>query len=128
MNLGQGQVTTDGYVTAVTNAAVASSQLLSSVTYPDSTTKPDQVSYKYNRLGQVVWKTDQSGTQHYYTYDGLGRLRQDCVFLAVGSPVDNAVLRIETSYEVRGMVSGITSYDNPKVGQRERGKRRAAGV
>ncbi len=35
---------------------------------------------------------------------------------AVGSGIDEAVRRISTSYEVRGMVQQLTSYDSPTVG------------
>jgi hypothetical protein len=45
----------------------------------------------------------------------LGRLTDDCV-TTVGSSTDNAVLRISTTYEVRGMVATVTSYDNATPG------------
>jgi hypothetical protein len=34
------------------------------------------------------------------------------VTLPQGSAVDDAVLRIDRAYEVRGMIEKITSYDN----------------
>ena len=34
----------------------------------------------------------------------------------VGTGIDNAVLRISTSFEVRGLVQNLTSFDNATVG------------
>lgn len=52
---------------------------------------------------------------HAYDFDGLGRITQDRV-TTLGSGVDGAVRRLMTSYEVRGMPSLLTSYDNATVG------------
>ena len=50
-----------------------------------------------------------------YVYDLLGRQTQDCI-TTLGTGVDSTVLRIATTYEVRGMVTGLTSYNNATVG------------
>lgn len=47
--------------------------------------------------------------------DGLGRPIHDRV-TTVGTGIDNAVLRISTEYEVRGLVETISSYDHATVG------------
>lgn len=83
--------------------------------YPDSVSGSDQVSFAYNRQGELTALTDQNGTVHSYDYDLLGRRSQDKV-TTLGSGVDSTVLRIATNYEVRGKVSGVTSYDNATVG------------
>jgi hypothetical protein len=58
---------------------------------------------------------DQRGPVHTYEYDKLGRLEHDRI-TTVGSNTDNAILRITRSYEVRGMLRIIRSYDNATVG------------
>jgi YD repeat-containing protein len=68
-----------------------------------------QGEYTYNRQGERVTKKDQNETVHAYEYDALGRPTADKV-TAVGTGVDDAVRRIATTYEVRGMVATITSY------------------
>jgi YD repeat-containing protein len=69
----------------------------------------------YNRLGEIKTKQDQMGTIHTLDYDKLGRLMHDRV-TTLGSTVDGAIRRISYSYEVRGMVQNVTSYDNATVG------------
>ena len=64
---------------------------------------------------QVTIGTDQNGTLHGYVYDLLGRLTQDCI-TTLGAGVDGTIRRISTQYEVRGMATEATSYDNPTVG------------
>jgi RHS repeat-associated protein len=109
------QVTQYVYGSTLATSGVASNLLKVADVYPDSLAGSDQVTYTYNRQGEVTTLTDQNGTVHSYVYDLLGRQVEDCV-TTVGLGTDTTVLRIETDYEVRGMVSGITSYDNPTVG------------
>jgi RHS repeat-associated protein len=104
------------YGTTPATSGVASSLLLAAVVYPDSVGGSDQVSLTYNRQGQPTTKTDQNGTVHSILYDLLGRPINDCV-TTLGAGVDGTVLRIETAYEVRGMVETVTQYDNATVGQ-----------
>jgi hypothetical protein len=58
---------------------------------------------------------DQRGCVHAYEFDELGRQIHDEVTTA-GSGVDTAVLRLSTTYEVRGMAVTLTSWNNATVG------------
>lgn len=108
------QTTTWTYGTTLSNSDVTSSQLLRSVTYPDSIGSSDVVLYSYNRQGEKRGMTDQRGCVHVYDYDLLGRQIHDRVTTA-GSGVDTAVLRLSTTYEVRGMAITLTSWDSASV-------------
>ena len=109
------QVTTYAYGSSPSTSDIASNALLASVTYPDSTGGSDVVTFAYNRQGQIKTQTDQLGTVHALLYDLLGRQTHDCV-TTPGSGVDGAVRRISFTYEVRGMVVNVTSYNNATVG------------
>ncbi|HQG48456.1 MAG TPA: hypothetical protein PK373_05155, partial [Sedimentisphaerales bacterium] len=120
------QITRYVYGTTLDDSAVARADLLRAEIYPDSddTTDPlgngsdgvyDRVEYSYNRQSERIEKTDQNGTVHVYGFDALGRMIHDRVTW-VGSGIDNAVRRISTTYEVRGMVASLTSYDDSTVG------------
>ena len=65
---------------------------------------------EYNRQGQVIETIDQAGTAHQHEYDKLGRPIHDRVS-SLGTNVDGAVRRISKTYEVRGMLEKVTSYD-----------------
>ncbi|MDB5348633.1 MAG: repeat-associated core domain protein, partial [Schlesneria sp.] len=108
------QTTTLTYGTTLSNSDVASSQLLRSITYPNSIGGSDVVSYSYNRQGQKRGMTDQRGCVHVYEFDKLGRQTHDRV-TTPGLGVDTAVLRLSTGYEVRGMATKLTSWDNASV-------------
>jgi RHS repeat-associated protein len=108
------QTTTWTYGTTIGNSDIASSQLLRSMTYPDSTGGSDVVFNSYNRQGQRRGKSDQRGCVHVYDFDQLGRQTHDRVTTS-GSGVDTAVLRLSTSYEVRGMATKLTSWNNASV-------------
>ena len=109
------QTTTYTYGTTLTESNVATSFLLRYVDYPDSTGGSDSVAYAYNRQSEPTSITDQRGCVHSYLYDLLGRLTNDCV-TTLGTGVDGAVRRLTAAYEVRGLMSSLTSYDNPTVG------------
>jgi RHS repeat-associated protein len=109
------QTTTWTFGTNLTTSGVARNDLLASVAYPDSVSGSDAVSYTYNTQGEQTTITDQRGTTRTLLYDLLGRPTDDCV-TTVGSSTDNAVLRISTAYEVRGMVATVTSVDNATPG------------
>lgn len=120
------QVTTYVYGTTLTESGVASIDLLRAVIYPDSddVASPlgngtdstyDRVELTYNRLGQVVTRKDQNGSVHTLSYDKLGRTTLDSV-TTLGSGVDGTVRSIARSFEVRGMPSQVTSYDNAVPG------------
>jgi RHS repeat-associated protein len=110
------QRTQFNYGTTLTDSGIASTLLKRSEVYPDSANDSDHIAFTYNRQGEIATKIDQLGTQHTYDYDLLGRLVQDRI-KTVGTGVDGAVLRIENTYEVRGMLLTATSYDNATVGQ-----------
>ncbi len=114
------------------NSSIASFSLLRGIIYPtsgdtvsyDSSGDPtftigtggyNHVELSYDSLGEVIQKKDQNGTVHQYDIDGLGRQVNDRV-TTVASGVDGAVLRVSQTYEVRGMLNGITCYDNAVVG------------
>jgi YD repeat-containing protein len=97
------QATQFVYGTTLPQSGIASSLLKSAEIYPDTANGGDQIAFTYNRQGQIITKTDQLGTQHTYDYDLLGRQVQDRV-TAVGAGVNDDVRRIETTYEVRGML------------------------
>ena len=109
------QTTTYTYGTTLADSDIATSNLLRQVAYPDSTGGGDVVQIAYNRQGERKSVTDQNGTVHQYDFDLLGRLIHDRT-TALGSGVDASVQRISFTYEVRGMINRITSYDNPAVG------------
>jgi YD repeat-containing protein len=109
------QVTTWQYGTTLSTSGVASNDLLSAKQLPDNVSGSDQVTYKYNRLGQVTEVDDQMGSVRMLVYDALGRPQHDRV-TALGSGVDGTVLRVSRAYEVRGMLTGLTSYNNATVG------------
>ncbi len=122
------QVTRYVYGTAAggLSPAVYRNDLMRAEIYPDSDDTTalgngtdgvyDRVEYAYNRLGERIAVKDQNGTVHQYAFDALGRQTQDRV-TTVGTGVDDNVLRIQRTYEVRGMVASITSYDDPDPGE-----------
>ncbi len=75
----------------------------------------DQISFKYNRQGEVKEQTDQNGTVHAFDFDKLGRRTQDRV-TTLGTGVDGAIRRIESAFEVRGMLVRLTSWNVETVG------------
>ena len=94
---------TYGVTTAFGLSDLASNQLLSQMTYPDSGT----VTYDYDRTGQQTSMTDPNGTVHEYEYDDAGRRIEDRV-ATVGSGVDATVRRIEHTYDNRLRLEKIT--------------------
>jgi RHS repeat-associated protein len=108
------QTATWNYGTTLDDSEIASSQLLRSVTYPDSTGGSDVVSYSYNRQGERTTLTDQRGCVHTYDRDKLGRVLHDRV-TTLGSGVDGAIRRLSTTYDVRGLTSKLTSWNNASV-------------
>jgi RHS repeat-associated protein len=109
------QVTQWVYGTSLSDSGVVSNELLHAKVYPDSTSGSDQVVYGYNQLGQVTQQTAQTGTVRQFDYDKLGRLLDDMA-TTLGSGVDATIQRISRTYEVRGLVQNVTSYNNPTPG------------
>lgn len=109
------QTTQYVYGTTLPDSAVAMSTLKRTEVYPDSADGDDRITFKYNRQREVTEVKDQNATIHGYDYDKLGRKTQDRI-TQLGTGVDAAVRRIATTYEVRGMMEKISSYDNATVG------------
>ena len=100
------QITSYSYgVTVAGGSTINSNDALRVTTMPDGGTTVQQV----NRQGEAIQMTDARGTVHQYTRDQLARLTLDAV-ITVGTNVDNAVLAIGLSYEVRSLLQKITSY------------------
>ena len=77
----------------------------------------DRVEYKYNRQGELIELKDQNETLHQYTLDKLGRMTADAVDAeTLSEDLDDAVLRIERTYDVRGLLEKVTSYDAESSG------------
>ena len=89
-------------------APLCGSDVLVAILYPDATDSTDSIRFAYNRQSQVNWMQDQNGNVHEYDFDGLARRLADIVLL-LGAGVDGAVRRIDTAYDIRGMVNLITS-------------------
>ncbi len=115
------QVTRWVFGTTLDNSAIASNRLLRAKIYPESDDRPAplhdgpdgvyaRLEYTYNRQGNAVTFTDADGTQHAYSYDKLGRQTEDRV-TELAAHLSDAVLRIATSYNARGLMHKITSYD-----------------
>ena len=82
------QVTRYVYGSTICESAIARSDLLRAVIYPDSDDTSvwlgdgpdgiyDRVEYTYDRQGERVSMRDQNETLHMYDYDGLGRQVHD---------------------------------------------------
>jgi RHS repeat-associated protein len=107
LNDPESQVTTYVYGVDLTNSDLASNDLLREVEYADT----GKVTLEYNRQGENTSRSDQTGTKHEYDFDALGRIVADkATVLGVG--IDGAIRRIDTEYEVRGMVASLTSIDD----------------
>ena len=108
------QTTTYTYGTTLSDSDLATSTLMRTVAYPDSTGGSDTLTYSYNRRGELVTATDQRGCVHTYDRDKLARLIHDRV-TTLGSGVDGAVRRLSASYDVRGRAYKLTSWNNASV-------------
>ncbi len=120
---GSVQVTENEYgVTATTGSGVMESRvsspnILSAIHYPDETTglansaAAYTVSFAYNRLGEIRGRTDQNGTQHQFTLDGLGRPLSDKV-MSFGTEIDDTVAEITRVFDNHGRATGVYSWDD----------------
>ena len=77
----------------------------------DSIIGSDYVEYSYDQIGEMTSMTDQNGTTHDYTYDGVGRLLSDTV--------DSTVAGIDYAYKVCGRLLSVTQREL----QRDRSQR-----
>ena len=97
---------------------------VTAVIYPDSTATydptthsfsgTDLVKYTYDRQGEMTSMTDQNGTTHTYSYDGVGRLLSDSVTVPSGNPadIDTTVASIDYGYKVCGKLLTVSSEDS----------------
>ncbi len=97
-------------VTVAQGSKLESKSLAYQKVYPDSTGSTDRVTFQYNRQRQAITMTDQAGTVHGYGFDMFGRGTEDAVS-AFGTGVDQTVKKITRSYEVRGMLEKVSSFD-----------------
>jgi RHS repeat-associated protein len=115
------QVTRWIFGTTLENSAIASNRLLLAKIYPESDDRPAPLSdgpddvyarleYSYNKQGDTTTFKDADGTTHAYSYDKLGRQTEDRV-TDLAAHLNGAVRRIETSYNVRGLLHKVTSYN-----------------
>lgn len=115
------QVTRWIYGTTLEDSDLASNNLLRAKIYPESDDRPAplnagadgiyaRLEYCYNRQRQVAIFTDADGTVHEYIYDRLGRLLDDKV-TTLAAHLDGEVLRIGSSYDLRGFPVKVSSYD-----------------
>ncbi len=120
------QVTRWVYGTALDDSLVARSDLLRAKIYPESDdeTEPlgdgldgvyNRIEHTYNIQGNIITTKDPNETIHAFDFDLLGGQIQDRI-TAFGDNIDQAVKRITTEYEVRGMVAKVTSFDDATVG------------
>ena len=120
------QVTRWVYGTTLEDSLVARSDLLRAKIYPESDdeTEPlgdgldgvyNRIEYTYNIQADIATMKDANETVHAYDFDLLGRQTQDRI-TTFGAEIDQAVKRIATEYEVRGMAAKVTSFDDATVG------------
>ena len=74
-------------------------------------TGSDCVTYDYDQIGEMTAMTDQNGTTHDYTYDGVGRLLTDTIASFRASLDSDAqyVNSIQYAYKVCGRLLSVTS-------------------
>ncbi len=112
--------------TTLADSGVATGNLLRAKIYPESDDEHnplgdgpggeyERIEYGSNRQGDVIRMTDPNGTVHEYDFNKLGKQTQDRI-TTFGSGIDDAVKRIATGYNNRGLPEKITSYDNATVG------------
>ncbi|MCB1208222.1 MAG: RHS repeat-associated core domain-containing protein [Verrucomicrobiales bacterium] len=117
------QVTRWIFGTTLAESAIASNNLLRTKIYPESDDRPAPAAdgpdgvyarqeFRYNRQSQNTWFQDADETVHEYVYDKLGRQTEDRI-TAISPDLDNTVMRIQRSYDQRGQVQTVSSYEIP---------------
>jgi len=97
------------------DSKLATGHLLQKVTYPDSASGTDVVTFAYNAQGQQIWKKDQAGNVLETNFDTAGRETHRRV-TTLDADFDGAVRRISRTYNSRGLPELVTQYDNATVG------------
>ena len=104
------QTTTYVYGTDPGPSSLATTNRLREEFLPDSVGSSDRIFHGYNFPGEEIARVDQLLTVRTFEYDALGRKIIDKVDLILNPSVDGSIRRIDTSYDVRGLVDKITSY------------------
>ncbi|MEZ6209997.1 MAG: hypothetical protein R3B46_01945 [Phycisphaerales bacterium] len=91
--------------TSAGESKFAAGNLLQKVTYPDSASGTDVVTYAYNAQGQLIWQKDQAGNVIEFDYDTSGRREHQRVTTLAGG-FDNAVLHHQR-YDDYGRVETV---------------------
>ncbi|MCC6675508.1 MAG: hypothetical protein IT436_00055, partial [Phycisphaerales bacterium] len=96
---------------------IGSFDLLREVRYPDEstgeagTTSAYKVTYSYNAQGELRKVTDQNGTLHEYFRDKAGRVTRDQATVAMSSPIDDTIDKIDVTYDELGRLDNAISLD-----------------
>ncbi len=101
---------------------ISSTRLLRRIRYPQTsgsgagsaagdTESNFHQTFAYNALGEVRSATDQNGTTHRYSRDGVGRVTLDYV-AAFGSGIDTNINAIAATYLDNGRTETITSFSS----------------
>lgn len=97
------------------DSKIGHGRLLQKVTYPDSTSGTDVVTYAYNALGQEIYRKDQAGNVYSMKYDKAGRPgHHSATTIVAGYETD--AQRVTTTYHDLGMVKTVSVYNNDEVG------------
>ncbi len=99
------------------DSQIATGHLLQKITYPDSGSGSDVVTFAYNALSAPIWTKDQAGNVIETDIDAGGRETHRRVTTIITPDFDNRVLRISTAYLSRGLRDTITQYDDKDVGE-----------
>lgn len=94
------------YGTTLADSGIATFALVRKKIYADTLGSGDEISFRYNRLGERDGMADQNGTVHAYGYDGLGRLIYDQTPV-LGPGVDSAVRQMTLRYNVQGYIAAV---------------------
>ncbi len=125
-NASDDQTTHYVYGTTTTESGVASGSLLRAIIYPESndTATPslgngsdgifDRTEFTYNALGEITSRKDPREVVIESAYDLLGRTvsQQVSNFGRSAEDVDDAIRQIGYSYNARGQIATVSSYDH----------------
>lgn len=115
------QVTRWFFGTTLADSAIASNNLMRTKIYPESDDRPapaadgpdgvySRLEYTYNRQRQQTTFKNADGTVHAYQYNKAGAITEDAVTV-LADGLNGDVRRIAYSYDNRGLISQVSSYD-----------------
>ena len=105
------QVTTWVFGSTLSDSEIARNDVIVAKQWPTG----ESGTFTVNRQSETLTHTQPNGTKHEYTRNKVGQLLHDAV-TAVGTDIDDAVLRISTEYNDRGLPETVTSWDNATPG------------